>query len=292
MTDGKKQAPERVEIMVQTRSGPPLAMDDEVPASPVQEALSSSEKQDAKDQAAMTAMLRRAAGKTSADAVKMQIRAEEHRQHANWMEARGDRVGPMLERDKARELDLEAEWILEPCLHTTGQVAVGNGGEIAIGTKAMAPFVDTVRENPNMLTIDASRRRMELADKANALELGLDAVATIQPRNSMEKMMVHQMAAAHVAAMELQAEARELMQRYKRTGYVHQHLSIEAGRLTNASARMMGAYQDGLLTLTKIRSGGQQTVVVQHVNVGSGGQAVVAGQVKAKTKRRPRGEGQ
>ena len=43
-------------------------------------------------------------------------------------------------------------------------------------------------------------------------------------------MLAHQMAAAHTAAMELQAEARDLMQRFKRTGYIHQHLSIEAGR--------------------------------------------------------------
>ena len=34
------------------------------------------------------------------------------------------------------------------------------------------------------------------------------------------------------------------------------------------------------LTLQKIRSGGTQTVVVQHVNVGDGGQAMVAGEVK------------
>jgi hypothetical protein len=79
------------------------------------------------------------------------------------------------------------------------------------------------------------------------------------------------------------------MQAFKRSGYVHQHLSIEAGRLMNASARMMGVYQDGLLTLAKVRSGGQQTVVVQHVNVGNGGQAVVAGQVKAGAKLRKGG---
>jgi hypothetical protein len=46
---------------------------------------------------------------------------------------------------------------------------------MAIGTKAMAPFIDTVRERPNMLAIDASRQRMELADKADALTLGVDA---------------------------------------------------------------------------------------------------------------------
>jgi hypothetical protein len=59
-----------------------------------------------------------------------------------------------------------------------------------------------------------------------------------------------------------------------------------SGRLLNASARMMESFQHGMLTIAKVRSGGQQTVVVQHVNVGDGGQAVVAGQVKVRGKRR------
>ena len=84
----------------------------------------------------------------------------------------------------------------------------------------------------------------------------------------------------------MQAEARELLRTYKRTGYIHQSLSVEAGRMLNASGRMMDAYQHGLLTLAKIRSGGQQTVVVQHVNVGDGGQAMVAGEVKLREKGR------
>ena len=49
---------------------------------------------------------------------------------------------------------------------------------------------------------------------------------------------------------------------------------------------MMDAYQHGLLTLQKIRNGGTQTVVVQHVNVGDGGRAMVAGQVKLRGKKR------
>ena len=82
--------------------------------------------------------------------------------------------------------------------------------------------------------------------------------------------------------MEPQAEARELMQLFKRTGHVHQHLSIEAGRCMNASARMMDASQHAMLTIQKVRSGGTQTVVVQHVNVGHGGQAMVAGEVEVR----------
>jgi hypothetical protein len=186
----------------------------------------------------------------------------------------------------ARPLEHEAELALDPMLHCTGPVTVGNGGEMAIGTKAMAPFVDTVRERPDMLAIEASQHRMELADKADVLTLAVDAAATIQAANSVEKMLVHQMAAAHAMAMKAQAEARELLNTYKRTGYVHQHLSIEAGRMMNASARMMESYQHGMLTLAKIRSGGQQTVVVQHVNVGDGGRAMVAGQMKLRGKKR------
>ena len=150
----------------------------------------------------------------------------------------------------------------------------------------MLPYVDTVRAHPDWLAHDASRERMDLADKANALTMGLDAAETIQASNSLEKMLAHQMSAAHAMAMETQVQARELLNTYKRTGYIHQSLSIEAGRLLNASARMMDSYQHGMLTIQKVRSGGQQTVVVQHVNVGDGGRAMVAGQVKVRGKKR------
>jgi hypothetical protein len=39
--------------------------------------------------------------------------------------------------------------------------------------------------------------------------------------------------------------------------------------------------QEGLLTLQKIRTGGKQIVVVQHVQVSDGGQAVITGSVKS-----------
>jgi hypothetical protein len=223
----------------------------------------------------------------AADAVKMQIRAQQHRKAADHMRAHGDRIiGPRFELAEAKRLEREAELVLNPVMHCTGPVTVGNGGEMAIGTKEMRPFVDTVRERPNMLAIDASRQRMELADKAKALALGLDTAATIRAENSVEKMLAHQMAAAHTMAMELQTEARELIRHYKRTGHVHQSLSIEAGRMFNASARMMESFQHGMLTLQKIRSGGKQVVVVQHIAVGDGGKAMVAGQVKLRGKKR------
>jgi hypothetical protein len=61
-----------------------------------------------------------------------------------------------------------------------------------------------------------------------------------------------------------------------------QAYSVEAARLANAGARMMSAYTDALLALDRVRRGGKQTVKVihQHVAVGPGGQAVVAGSMK------------
>ena len=52
-------------------------------------------------------------------------------------------------------------------------------------------------------------------------------------------------------------------------------------RWTPMVSRLMGTFQDGMATLDRIRRGGRQTVTVQHVNVGPGGQAVVAGNLKA-----------
>jgi len=52
-------------------------------------------------------------------------------------------------------------------------------------------------------------------------------------------------------------------------------------RLSNAAARMMQVYQEGLLALHKMRTGGKQVVVVQHVQVSDGGQAVITGSVEA-----------
>jgi hypothetical protein len=43
----------------------------------------------------------------------------------------------------------------------------------------------------------------------------------------------------------------------------------------------MLAFQQGLVTLDRLRAGGKQTILVQHVQVNEGGQAVVAGKVPA-----------
>jgi hypothetical protein len=140
-------------------------------------------------------------------------------------------VGPHFERTEARRLERVAELALDPHMHATGPLTVGNGNETTIGTPAMQSYTDIVRERPSMIAVDASLQRMQLVDKASALTLALDAANSVQPQNALEKMLIQQATAAHVAAMQLQIEAQELLQRYKRTGYIYQQLSIEAGRI-------------------------------------------------------------
>jgi hypothetical protein len=41
----------------------------------------------------------------------------------------------------------------------------------------------------------------------------------------------------------------------------------------------MTTYQQGMLALQRLRTGGTQRIVVQHVTVEDGGRAVVAGEV-------------
>lgn len=65
----------------------------------------------------------------------------------------------------------------------------------------------------------------------------------------------------------------------------------EVARFTNAAARMMDVYQAGCLTLQKLKTRGTQRVLVQYqqVNVGDGGQAVVAGRIGRGSRNRGKG---
>jgi hypothetical protein len=83
-------------------------------------------------------------------------------------------------------------------------------------------------------------------------------------------MLAHELAAAHRLAMNMAEQSARLVDRFDRQealGRFNPAHSIEAARLANASARMMAAFQDGLLALDRIRRGGKQTVKVVHQHV-------------------------
>ncbi len=180
---------------------------------------------------------------------------------------------------EAKRARARAEILLEP----TAPVVMGAGEAISwdnqpdeIFKGAHARIVKTL-EHPNTVSAGASGDRLSAALGAGVLEPAVDAAVSVQARNSLEKMLCHQMAAAHFAAMRLLEQS------------ANPDLKAEqAARFTNAAARMMDVYQAACLTLLKMKTRGTQRVLVQHqqVNVGSGGQAIVAGRLSRGSRRR------
>jgi len=139
-----------------------------------------------------------------------------------------------------------------------------------------ACIVETLEQHPTSVAVGASGKRTEAAYRAGFLEPALDAAASAHAANSLEKMLCHQMAAAHFTVMRLLTKS--------------DGATLQAGevvKLTNAAARMMEVYQNASLTLQKLKTRGTQRIDVryQQVNVAEGGQAVVAGNVGARVRR-------
>lgn len=126
------------------------------------------------------------------------------------------------------------------------------------------PLYDTMAV-PDAAAVEASleRSRLLLDYGIDAVAMALDASASIGATNSMEKMLAHQLAVAHKNAME-------------QINHAHGACGpeIEIKRLAVAT-RLMTVYQQGLLTLKKLRPGGRQQITVQYVNVSHGSQAIV-----------------
>jgi hypothetical protein len=131
----------------------------------------------------------------------------------------------------------------------------------------------------------AKGHRFDLACEAGVRDLATEAAESIQARNSIEFMLAHQVAAAHKMAMHFIASAQEDLSAYIHSGHKFPHRSIEAARMAATAARLMETCQRGALALDRLKNGGQQTVTVQHVNVTDGGQAVVAGTIRQRSRK-------
>ena len=126
-------------------------------------------------------------------------------------------------------------------------------------------FYDTLTV-PDIAAVEASfdRSRLLTEQGADVAAMALDVANTIQAGNSSEKMLAHQLAAMHKVAMEM-------------IGSVVPHSRDAAiqNRRLNAAVRCMTAYQQGLLTLRKLRQNGNQRITVQYVSLNNGSQAAL-----------------
>lgn len=101
-------------------------------------------------------------------------------------------------------------------------------------------------------------RLAEFANDAMALLNG------IQPQDEIEGMLAVQMIAVHNMAM-------ETMKRAMITGQTEYGTDVNVNRVT----RMLRTFNAQMEALKRYRTGGQQKVIVEHVHVTAGGQAIV-----------------
>lgn len=141
---------------------------------------------------------------------------------------------------------------------------MANSALIASGEAAMSPghFKDTLAE-PNLIAVESSEMRGKLLLSNDVVALGIDVSNTIEASNTLEKLLAHEIALSHKIALEQAAIA---------TCEPNPAMAIKHFQV---SARMMTVFQQGVLTLQKLRTGGTQNMVVQHVYVADGAQAVV-----------------
>ena len=105
----------------------------------------------------------------------------------------------------------------------------GVGGEIApIGTDCvLASYFKNTTEDPDYVAAGASRDRIELAHEANALEMALDIADAVRATNSVERMLAHQLGAAHHGARLV----------------IHSHRALSGGRFARDGRADGGAVQ-------------------------------------------------
>jgi hypothetical protein len=211
--------------------------------------------------------------------------------------AAGMRVGASYS-GAADDLRLADEWEAQARTKQlpSTRTEIGAGGELIDRENRCDPTVDTVA-HPDYVTAEASRDRLGLASQAGSLSLALDAADTIQAQDSLEKMLIHQMAGLHYGMMRATARMNEELDAAARGDpNKREAANVRACRLAGAISRMSATYQQGLLTLQRKRTGGNQQVTVKHihqqVNVTQGGQAVVAGdKVMSRTRGRRGSDG-
>ena len=117
-------------------------------------------------------------------------------------------------------------------------------------------------KQPDLLDVDATIKRTQLADDAGIFEMAIETADSVRAKDSVQKMLSHQLAGAHHHAMRLLGEADK------------QRDPMIKAKLMNTSTRLMEAFCKGALTLQKLQTGANQIVTVQHVQI-NGGQAII-----------------
>lgn len=185
---------------------------------------------------------------------------------------------------EADALDELAAALRDPVARGLPRLRKGQGGETAPPEDCDHPWhlrelEQVVAATPTVLTADASLDRLRLARDAGVLNTAVELAQDVGATNGGERMLAHQIAAAHRVGMGLFTTAARDLHRHHAAPSLNSGALLDAQRSATVGARVMAACAQGLATLDRLRNGNRQVVTVQHVTVAEGGQAVVAGNV-------------
>jgi hypothetical protein len=147
-------------------------------------------------------------------------------------------------------------------------------------------MVDTL-ERPTTISVRASEHRLQLVENLGVMQSAVDTAVTAQASNSIEKMLAHQLAATHTAAMNLLTFMPGMQP--STSGVRTAPPAAEISRMGNAAARLREAFSSGCQALQRLKTGGTQRVVVQHqqVVVAKDGNAVLVNRGNGTRNQRP-----
>jgi hypothetical protein len=120
---------------------------------------------------------------------------------------------------------------------------------------------------------DIARGRGDMAAPAAAFNNALAVMTGIEPKDATEGMLAAQMATTHNLSMKFAERVERILSRTNESTNpdYERILTAHVERMTKLSR----TYVAQMETLQRYRRGGQQKMVVEHVTVNEGGQAIV-----------------
>ena len=185
---------------------------------------------------------------------------------------------------EAAGLEALAASLRDPAVRGLPALQQGQGGETAPPESCdhswrAREMARVVAASSPVLAADASLDRLRLAQNADVLNMAVELAQDVGAANGGERMLAHQLAAAHQVGMSLFTAAARDLHRHQTAPSLNAGALLDAQRSAAVGARVMSAFAQGMAVLDRLRNGNRQVVQVQHVTVNNGGQAVVAGNV-------------
>lgn len=151
-----------------------------------------------------------------------------------------------------------------------GQLEISKAGSIRVtqtflGSSAQAGQDNTSLDNVRFAQVTCALPQSKgNCDEPQLLNIALDGVAALAPRDGMEVMLCSQLVALHSQGME-----------FMRRAMLHEQTVSGVDCNVNRATKTLRTFATMAECLRTYRGGGQQKVTVEHVTVQAGGQAIV-----------------